>query len=134
MPADPKPIVKPPETDQDEITSSMEGMDPADPHPAEEGDPYHNRRTDRPITEAKLTFSAQELAQIQRLLREAANEPVESFETEAAMGTLSEEIDTLRRNGMTNDDIAALLTQGAGATITAEQVAQLYGAASEHAR
>ena len=57
MPADPNPIVE-----------SMEGLDSADPHPAEEGDPYHNRRT---------TFTAQEIEQIKRLLQEAADEPLE---------------------------------------------------------
>jgi len=74
----------------------------------------------------KSTFTAQEVAQIQKLLQEAANEPPESFETEAVIGMLSGEIDTLRRQGMTDDEIASVISQGANATITADEVGRFY--------
>ena len=107
MSADPNPIV-----------TSIEGLDRTDPHPAEEGDPYHNRRT---------TFTAQEIEEIKRLLQEAADEPPDTFSTNAVVGTLRQAIETLRINGMADDNIAAALTQGVGATITAEQVAKVFG-------
>ena len=80
------------------------------------------------------SFTAQEIAQIQKLLREAAGEPAESCDTDAVVGMLSDEIETLRRQGMTDGDIAALLTQGAGATITAEQVAEFYAPPQDRAK
>ncbi|MEO9229755.1 MAG: hypothetical protein ABI216_12550, partial [Devosia sp.] len=43
MPIDPKPFVKPSADDQGRVTSVMESLDPDDPHPAEEGDPYNTR-------------------------------------------------------------------------------------------
>ena len=95
----------------------MEALDPADPHPAEEGDPYSSRGTN---------FTPQEIEQIKRVLQEAADEPLEMVQTNAVIGTLSQEIETLRLNGMTDDDIAAMFTQSVGVTITAEQIAKLY--------
>jgi len=38
-----KPADKP-TIDKSDTPSAMEGLDPADPHPAEEGDPYDTRR------------------------------------------------------------------------------------------
>ncbi|MEO9231129.1 MAG: hypothetical protein ABI216_19580 [Devosia sp.] len=40
MPADQKPIKI---VDGSEIVERMEGLDPDDPHPAEEGDPYNTQ-------------------------------------------------------------------------------------------
>ena len=79
----------------------------------------------------KTTFTAQEVAQIQRLLREAANEPEETFDTKNVVGMLSDEIEALRRQNMSDDAIAALISQGAGATVTGEEVSMFFASAEE---
>ena len=48
MPADPKPDQVPLPSE-----SVMEGLDRADPHPAEEGDPYHNGQPHPPHSPAE---------------------------------------------------------------------------------
>jgi len=128
MPADLKPIVEPSKADQGEIISSDEGMDRPDPHPAEEGAPYNTRRTDRSVTGAKAIFSPQEVAQIKKLLEEAANEPPQSSAPTAVIGMLNDKIAALASDGLNYDEIGALLTQITGATISAEQLAQYYAA------
>jgi len=128
MPADLKPIVEPSKADQGEIISSDEGMDRPDPHPAEEGAPYNTGRTDRSATGAKAIFSPQEVAQIKKLLEEAANEPPRSSAPTAVIGMLNDKIAALASDGLNYDEIGALLTQITGATISAEQLAQCYAA------
>jgi hypothetical protein len=77
----------------------------------------------------KSTFTAQEIEEIRRLLREAVNEPpLERREAEPEPGILTDEIAALRRQGMSDDDIASLMTQGAGVSITADEVRKLYPA------
>lgn len=76
----------------------------------------------------KSTFTAQEVAQIKKLLQEAANEPPEMIQIEALIGSLRDEIARLRRDGISDDQIATLITQGAGATVTGQQIAQFFGA------
>jgi hypothetical protein len=93
--------------------------DLSNPHPTRKG-AADNRRAN---------FTAQEIEQIKRLLQEAADEPPEPVQTNAVIGTLSDEIETLRINGMTDDDIAAVFTQSVGATVTAEQIAKGFGRA-----
>lgn len=72
----------------------------------------------------RTNFTAQEIEQIKRLLKEATDEPLETVPTNAAIGTLSQEIETLRLDGIADEEIAALLTQSVGATVTADQVAK----------
>ncbi|MEO9229910.1 MAG: hypothetical protein ABI216_13345 [Devosia sp.] len=74
----------------------------------------------------KSTFTAQEVAQIKKLLQEAASEPPEMIPIEALIGNLRDEIATLRRDGISDDQIAMVITEGAGATVTGEQVTQFF--------
>lgn len=74
----------------------------------------------------KPTFTAQEITQIQKLLREAASGPEDRLETTTAMRMLSDEIEALRLDGIDDDQIAALISQSVGGTITADEVARLF--------
>jgi len=74
----------------------------------------------------KRAFSPREIAQIQELLLEAGNEPDNQAEAAAVLRTLGEQIDLLRSDGIDDDEIAALIGQVVGATITADEMTRLH--------
>ncbi len=64
-------------------------------------------------------------------LREAAGLPPEQFPVQAFVGMISDEIESLRKRGKTDEDIAALIRQNSSIEITPEEIAENYAAPEE---
>ncbi len=64
-------------------------------------------------------------------LRQAAGLPPEQFPIQAFVGMISDEIESLRKRGKTDEDIAALIQQNSSIAITAAEIAENYASPEE---
>jgi hypothetical protein len=71
-------------------------------------------------------FPLNQAIQAQRALREAAGLGPETFPIQAFVGMISDEVETLRNRGLTDEDIAALITSNSSIEITAAEIAENY--------
>ena len=62
----------------------------------------------------------------QKALRDAAGLGPEMFPVEAFVGMISDEIEKLRSQGKTDNEIAALITENSSIQITAEEISANY--------
>jgi len=79
---------------------------------------------------AKL-FPLEEAIKAQKALRTAAGLGPEMFPVQAFVGMISDEIESLRKAGKSDNQIAALVTQNSSIQITAEEITQNYAAPQE---
>jgi hypothetical protein len=64
-------------------------------------------------------------------LRAAAGLPPEQFPIQAFVGMISDEIESLRQRGKTDEDIATLIQQNSSIAITAAEIAENYASPEE---
>lgn len=80
------------------------------------------------------SFSLSQAMAAQQALRQAANLPAEQFPLPAFVGMISDEIESLRKNGKTDEDIAQLVNQAAQTRISAADIERYYAPPEERAR
>jgi hypothetical protein len=78
------------------------------------------------------TYSIEEALRAQKALRDEAGLQPETFPVAAFVGMISDEIETLRSQGKTDDEIAALVAKNSNIEITGAEIAANY--ASPEAR
>ena len=72
------------------------------------------------------TYPIEEALKAQSALRSAAGLEPEQFPIESVVGTISDEIEVLRKQGKSDDQIAALIRQHSGIEITPGDIAANY--------
>jgi hypothetical protein len=72
------------------------------------------------------TYPLEQALQAQKALRAAAGLGPEMFPIEAFVGMISDEIEQLRSQGKSDDQIAAIITKNSTIQITAAEIAQNY--------
>ena len=72
------------------------------------------------------TYSLEDALKAQSALRSAAGLVPERFPMSAVVGMISDEIEILRGQGKSDDEIAALVTQQSSITISAAAIAANY--------
>jgi hypothetical protein len=70
--------------------------------------------------------SLEQALRAQKALREAAGLPPETFPVEAFVGMVSDEIETLRGQGRSDEQIAQLIREHSTIIITADEIAANY--------
>lgn len=75
---------------------------------------------------AEQTYPLSEAIKAQAALRAAANLPPESFPLRSIIGMFSDEIETLRRQGMDDTGIAKLISSQSSIQVDAKTLAELY--------
>jgi hypothetical protein len=77
------------------------------------------------------TYTLEQALKAQKALRDAAGLGPESFPVEAFVGMISDEIEALRSQGKSDEDIAGLIARNSGIDITAAEIARNYAAPEE---
>ncbi len=72
------------------------------------------------------TFSLEEALRAQRALRDLAGLQPERFPVEAFVGMISDEIETLRDQGRSDEEIAGTISANSEIEISAEDIAEYY--------
>ena len=76
-------------------------------------------------------YPVEEAVKAQKALREAAGLGPEMFPIQAFVGMISDEIESLRRRGKTDAEIAAVVQQNSAITITPDELVQFYAPPEE---
>lgn len=76
-------------------------------------------------------YSVEEAIKAQKSLREAAGLGPEQFPVQAFVGMISDEIESLRKRGKSDADIAAIIQQNSAIEITAAEIAENYASPEE---
>jgi hypothetical protein len=76
-------------------------------------------------------YSLDEALKAQKALREAAGLAPEQFPIQAFVGMISDEIESLRQTGRTDEDIAGLIRQNSSIKITGAEIARYYATPEE---
>lgn len=71
-------------------------------------------------------YEISEALKAQKAMREAAGLPQELFPVEAFVGMVSDEIESLRKTGRTDEEIAAIIRGSSAIDVSAEQIAAFY--------
>ncbi|NYF92283.1 hypothetical protein RBB79_00055 (plasmid) [Tunturiibacter empetritectus] len=82
------------------------------------------------MSEPKM-YSVEEAIKAQKALRSAAGLGPEQFPIQAFVGMISDEIESLRKRGKTDDDIAEMIQQNSTIEITPQQIAENYASPEE---
>ena len=77
------------------------------------------------------TYSLQEALKAQRALRAAAGLGPEEFPIEAFVGMISDEVETLRSRGKTDQDIVRIIQENSAIEITPAELAANYAPPEE---
>ena len=77
------------------------------------------------------TYPVEEALKAQKCLRQAAGLGPEQFPIQAFVGMISDEIETLRKNGKSDQEIATLIQENSAIQITAEEIAEIYAPPEE---
>jgi hypothetical protein len=72
------------------------------------------------------SYPVEEAVRAQKALRTAAGLGPEMFPLEAFVGMISDEIDSLRRAGKSDEQIAALVRRNSSIQISGDEIAQYY--------
>ncbi|MDP9024110.1 MAG: hypothetical protein M3N13_01880 [Candidatus Eremiobacteraeota bacterium] len=80
------------------------------------------------------TYSAEQAATANTVLRAALGLPPQRFGAEQFVGMISDEIEDLRRSGKTDVDIARLIGERCGIDIDASSITQFYAPPAERGR
>ena len=73
-----------------------------------------------------VTYSLDQSLQALNALRTAAGSPPEQFPLPAFVGMISDEVETLRKQGRSDTEIVTIIHQSSGIEITPEQLADNY--------
>lgn len=76
-------------------------------------------------------YPVEEAIKAQKALRSAAGLAPEQFPIQAFVGMISDEVESLRERGKTDEEIAAIIQQNSAIEITAEQIAENYASPEE---
>ena len=71
-------------------------------------------------------YPIEEALKAQKSLRDAAGLGPEQFPIQAFVGMVSDEIETLRKHGQSDDQIATLIRNNSAIDITAQEIAENY--------
>lgn len=77
------------------------------------------------------TFPVEEAIEAQRALRKMAGMPPEMFPVQAFVGMISDEIQSLRERGHTDEEIAAAIRANSRIEITGAEIAEHYAPEEE---
>lgn len=77
------------------------------------------------------TYPIEEALRAQKALREAAGLEPEMFPVAAFVGMISDEIDQLRLQGKTDEEIAGLVASSSSISLTASEIADHYATPEE---
>jgi hypothetical protein len=83
------------------------------------------------MTDPNPTFTGQQAATAQTALRKALGLDPEQFPVSAFIGMVSDEIEQLRIQGKTDDEIAVLIEQAVGVTLPSETITRFYASPEE---
>jgi len=75
------------------------------------------------------TISLQQALRAQKALRDAAGLAEERFPITEFVGMISDEIEQLRKQGKTDEEIAAVIEHGSEVKVTAQEIAANYASA-----
>ena len=78
-----------------------------------------------------MTFTLEQALKAQRALRAAAKLPDEQFPIQAFIGMLSDEIETLREQGRSDEEIAELINGSAGTDVPTAAVTENFAPAEQ---
>ena len=76
-------------------------------------------------------YPLEEALKAQRSLRDAAGLAPEQFPLPAFVGMVSDEIESLRTRGKSDEEIASLIRRGSSIEISAAEIAQYYASPEE---
>ena len=82
-------------------------------------------------SENHQAYPVEEAIRAQNALRDLAGLPPEMFPIQAFVGMISDEVETLRNQGRTDEEIAEAIRAHSKITITAGEIAQHYASPSE---
>lgn len=77
------------------------------------------------------TYPVEEAIKAQRSLRDAAGLEPERFPIQAFVGMISDEIESLRKRGRTDDEIASLIQKNSAIEISAAELGEFYASPEE---
>ena len=73
-------------------------------------------------------YPVEEAIKAQKSLREAAGLGPEQFPVQAFVGMISDEIESLRKRGKSDEEIASIIRQSSAIAISAAEIAENYAA------
>jgi hypothetical protein len=76
-------------------------------------------------------YPVEEAVKAQKALRSAAGLGPEVFPIQAFVGMISDEVESLRERGKTDEEIAAMIEQSSAIKITAQEIAENYASPEE---
>jgi hypothetical protein len=76
-------------------------------------------------------YPLNEALKAQKALREAAGLAPEQFPIQAFVGMISDEIESLRQSGKSDEDIAALIRRNSSIEITGAEITRYYASQEE---
>jgi hypothetical protein len=76
-------------------------------------------------------YPVEEAVKAQKSLRNAAGLEPEQFPIQAFVGMISDEIESLRRRGRTDDEIASIIQNNSAIEISAAEIAENYASPEE---
>ena len=76
-------------------------------------------------------YPVEEAIKAQKSLREAAGLEPEQFPIEAFVGMISDEIESLRKRGKTDEEIASIIQRNSAIEISAAEIAENYASPEE---
>lgn len=79
-------------------------------------------------------FSLQEAIKAQQALRHAAGLGEERFPVQAFVGMISDEVESLRRQGLSDGDIAELVRRHSAIDLTAAEITENFASADQRQR
>ena len=82
------------------------------------------------MSSAKM-YPVEEALKAQKALRDAAGLEPEQFPMQAFVGMISDEIESLRKRGKSDEEIAALVRQNSAIEVTAAEIAENYASPEE---
>lgn len=82
------------------------------------------------MSQSKL-YPIEEAIKAQKSLRQAAGLGPEEFPIQAFVGMISDEIESLRKQGKSDHDIATLIRRNSAIEITASEIAENYASPEE---
>ena len=80
---------------------------------------------------AEKMYPVEEAIKAQKSLREAAGLEPEQFPIEAFVGMISDEIESLRKRGKTDEEIASIIQRNSAIEISAAEIAENYASPEE---
>ena len=80
---------------------------------------------------APKMYPVEEAIKAQKSLRDAAGLEPEQFPIQAFVGMISDEIESLRKRGKTDDEIASIIRDSSAIEISASEIAENYAPPEE---